>query len=163
MCLMLLNLRMENAFSETYISNIILYRKYLSMNIFGKTLIQRNRNFNFNKSPEKTYILHYYSLRDLKKKHKCFISRALSVPVSDYTFNDCKLMSGARARNIPQAAQIVEIDAHRKVLGFVYCQQSIIYIHHQFTKIPMFLLSGCKHLRLNRHLSPKESELIANC
>lgn len=43
--------------------------------------------------------------------------RALSVPVSDYTFNDCKLMARAKRHHIAQAAQIVEIDAHRRALG----------------------------------------------
>lgn len=39
------------------------------------------------------------------------------MPVSDYTFNDCKLMTRAKRAHIPQAAQIVEIEAHRRSLG----------------------------------------------
>lgn len=54
--------------------------------------------------------------------HEYFFSifyRALAVPVSDYTFNDCKLMTRAKRAHIPQAAQIVEIEAYRRTLGLV--------------------------------------------
>lgn len=39
------------------------------------------------------------------------------MPVSDYTFNDCKLMTRAKRMHIPQAANIVEIESHRRTLG----------------------------------------------
>lgn len=39
----------------------------------------------------------------------CFF-RALDVPTSDYTYDDCRLMTRAKELNIPNAADIVEIE-----------------------------------------------------
>lgn len=49
------------------------------------------------------------------------------MPVSDYTFNDCKLMTRAKRFNIPQAAHIVEIDAHRRTLGYLFYYSAIAF------------------------------------
>lgn len=46
--------------------------------------------------------------------------RALNVPTSDYSYNDCKLMSKARQLNIPHVTEIVEIQRLRQHIGCVY-------------------------------------------
>lgn len=42
------------------------------------------------------------------------IYRALDVPISDYTYDDCRMMTRAKELNIPNAADIVEIERLRQ-------------------------------------------------
>lgn len=46
-----------------------------------------------------------------------YIFRALKLPTSDYTYNDCKLMAKARQMNIPHVTEIVEIYKLREKIG----------------------------------------------
>lgn len=41
------------------------------------------------------------------------VVRALGVPVSDYTYGDCKLMARAKEMNLPNATSLVEIQKIR--------------------------------------------------
>lgn len=43
--------------------------------------------------------------------------RALGVPVIDYTYDDCKLMTKAKEMNLPYASQLVEVRKLRNRLG----------------------------------------------
>lgn len=43
--------------------------------------------------------------------------RALGVPVMDYTYDDCKLMTKAKEMNLPNANAIVEVQKLRNRLG----------------------------------------------
>lgn len=51
------------------------------------------------------------------KKIFYYVFRALNVPTSDYTYNDCKLMAKARQMNIPHVTEIVEIYKLRERIG----------------------------------------------
>lgn len=44
--------------------------------------------------------------------------RALGVPVLDYTYDDCKLMTKAKEMNLPCATQLVEVRKLRHKLGY---------------------------------------------
>lgn len=46
-----------------------------------------------------------------------YMADALGVPVSDYTYADCKFMKRAKRFNLPQVSSIVEFDKLRKDLG----------------------------------------------
>lgn len=48
---------------------------------------------------------------------RAVMARALGVPVSDYTYDDCKLMLRAKEMNIPQAPHVVEVQKLRHSLG----------------------------------------------
>lgn len=45
--------------------------------------------------------------------------RALQIPVSDYTYDDCRIISKAHQLNIPRASIIVEAHKLRNKLGYV--------------------------------------------
>lgn len=45
--------------------------------------------------------------------------RALGVPVVDYTYDDCKLMTRAKEMNLPFATSLVEVQKLRHYLGYV--------------------------------------------
>lgn len=43
--------------------------------------------------------------------------RALGLPTSDLTYDDCKLMNSARLMNLPHADDIIEIAKLRQTIG----------------------------------------------
>lgn len=43
--------------------------------------------------------------------------RAHAIPVSDYTYDDCKIMIKAKDRNMPYSADIVDIEKLRQQIG----------------------------------------------
>lgn len=45
------------------------------------------------------------------------MARALGIPVSDYTYDDCRLMSRAKQMNLPHATDLVEVQKLRQKLG----------------------------------------------
>lgn len=47
-----------------------------------------------------------------------FSSRALGLPTSDLTYDDCKLMIHARQMNLPHFNDIVEIGKLRQKIGY---------------------------------------------
>lgn len=44
-------------------------------------------------------------------------NRALGIPVSDYTYDDCRLMNRAKQMNLPYATDLVEVQKLRQKLG----------------------------------------------
>lgn len=60
------------------------------------------------------------TLQQLIKLLQCFqqyIFSALNLPVSDYTFDDCKLMEFAENLKMPFASKIAEISKLREKIG----------------------------------------------
>ncbi|GLV42288.1 Lysophosphatidylcholine acyltransferase [Carabus blaptoides fortunei] len=49
------------------------------------------------------------------------MARALGIPVSDYTYDDCRLMSKAKQMNLPHATDLVEVQKLRQKLGLDQC------------------------------------------
>lgn len=45
--------------------------------------------------------------------------RALKIPVSDYTYDDCRIISKAHQLHIPHASTIIEAHKLRNKLGLV--------------------------------------------
>ncbi|KAK9876747.1 hypothetical protein WA026_014985 [Henosepilachna vigintioctopunctata] len=45
------------------------------------------------------------------------MAKALGIPVSDYTYDDCKLLTRAKEMNLPQASSIVDLQKLRHSLG----------------------------------------------
>jgi hypothetical protein len=45
--------------------------------------------------------------------------RTLGIPVSDYTYDDCRLMTKAKRMNLPFASGLVEVQKLRQKLGWV--------------------------------------------
>lgn len=45
------------------------------------------------------------------------VFRALGIPVSDYTYDDCRLMTKAKQMNLPHATDLVEVQKLRHKLG----------------------------------------------
>lgn len=45
------------------------------------------------------------------------MAKALGVPVSDYTYDDCRLMTKAKRMNLPFASELVEVQKLRQKLG----------------------------------------------
>lgn len=77
-----------------------------------------------------TWIFHSVSNRFKKKVDNCrdekttdnilcMIHRALGLPTSDLTYDDCKLMIRARQMNLPYFDDIVEIEKLRQHIGYV--------------------------------------------
>lgn len=49
------------------------------------------------------------------------MARALGIPVSDYTYDDCRLMTKAKQMNLPHATDLVEVQKLRHKLGLDQC------------------------------------------
>lgn len=68
------------------------------------------------------------------------IFRALGLPTSDLTYDDCKLMNRARQMNLPHFDDIVEIEKLRQKIGYGIHFEN--YSHSiQYLKVPFFVLS----------------------
>lgn len=48
------------------------------------------------------------------------VNRALGVPVVDYSYSDCKMMTKAKEMHLPFANHLVEVRKLRKKLGLVF-------------------------------------------
>ncbi|VEN45567.1 unnamed protein product [Callosobruchus maculatus] len=66
----------------------------------------------------------YYPSEEEKQDPKLFannvravMAKALGIPVTDYTYNDCKLMKKAKEMNLPFAPSLVEVRKLRNRLG----------------------------------------------
>nr|CAH7755259.1 unnamed protein product [Callosobruchus chinensis] len=66
----------------------------------------------------------YYPSEEEKRDPKLFannvravMAKALGIPVTDYTYNDCKLMKKAKEMNLPFAPSLVEVRKLRNRLG----------------------------------------------
>ncbi|KAL3285237.1 hypothetical protein HHI36_019348 [Cryptolaemus montrouzieri] len=51
------------------------------------------------------------------------MAKALGVPMSDYTYDDCKLLTRAKEMNLPQASSIVDLQKLRHSLGMANTNQ----------------------------------------
>ncbi|XP_066141595.1 lysophosphatidylcholine acyltransferase isoform X2 [Euwallacea fornicatus] len=67
----------------------------------------------------------YYPSEEEKRDAKLFannvravMAKALGVPVVDYSYSDCKMMTKAKEMNLPFANSLVEVRKLRKKLGF---------------------------------------------
>lgn len=65
------------------------------------------------------------------------MARELGIPISDYTFDDCKLMTFVKNVNMPYAAYSADIEKLRKALGFgtVWLVQSGIILTVDFCRL----------------------------
>lgn len=59
-----------------------------------------------------------------------FYFRALGLPTSDLTYDDCKLMIRARQMNIPHFNDIVEIEKLRQRIGYASQTFTSCYSHN---------------------------------
>ncbi|XP_067004235.2 lysophosphatidylcholine acyltransferase isoform X2 [Anabrus simplex] len=66
----------------------------------------------------------YHPSDEEKKDHKLYannvrqlMAKALGVPVSDYTYDDCRIMTRAKQMNLPYASELVEVQKLRTKLG----------------------------------------------
>lgn len=50
----------------------------------------------------------------------CINYRALRLPTSDLTYDDCKCMIRARQMNLPRFEDIVEIERLRQKIGYLF-------------------------------------------
>ena len=65
------------------------------------------------------YIWVLIVLLNNKNKISFIFFRALQIPVSDYTYDDCRIISKAHQLHIPRASTIVEAHKLRNKLGYV--------------------------------------------
>ena len=58
------------------------------------------------------------SLEKIEEKKNVLINfSALGIPVSNYTYDDCKLMNRAKQMKLPYAGKLVEVQRLRQALG----------------------------------------------
>ena len=63
---------------------------------------------------------HYYiTLHDNELFAAAVCCRTLGIPVSDYTYDDCRLMTKAKRMNLPFASGLIEVQKLRQKLGYV--------------------------------------------
>lgn len=66
--------------------------------------------------------------------------RALQIPVSDYTYDDCRIISKAHQLNIPRASTIVEAHKLRNKLGYVVAVMTIAVITITIATITIYAI-----------------------
>jgi lysophosphatidylcholine acyltransferase/lyso-PAF acetyltransferase len=62
-----------------------------------------------------TFLSLWYSCNQASSVGVC--CRTLGIPVSDYTYDDCRLMTKAKRMNLPFASGLVEVQKLRQKLG----------------------------------------------
>ncbi|XP_019877475.2 lysophosphatidylcholine acyltransferase isoform X1 [Aethina tumida] len=64
---------------------------------------------------------------------RAVMAKALGVPVLDYTYDDCKLMTKAKEMNLPYATSLVEVRKLRHKLGLDSTNIEESFLHSNFT------------------------------
>ncbi|XP_026463128.1 lysophosphatidylcholine acyltransferase [Ctenocephalides felis] len=84
-----------------------------------------------------------------------YMADALEVPVSDYTYADCKFMKRAKKFNLPRQGCIVEFDKLRKELGLhkMNTEEDLILSANLSTKITLSQLANLLHVSITPSLS----------
>uniref|UniRef100_A0A182QJ75 EF-hand domain-containing protein n=1 Tax=Anopheles farauti TaxID=69004 RepID=A0A182QJ75_9DIPT len=62
---------------------------------------------------------------------RMLMAKALEIPISDYTFDDCKLMTFVKNVNMPHAAAIADIEKLRETLKLDVCNRECEIVNRQ--------------------------------
>ena len=62
---------------------------------------------------------YYITVHDNEPFAVALCCRTLGIPVSDYTYDDCRLMTKAKRMNLPFASGLIEVQKLRQKLGYV--------------------------------------------
>ncbi|XP_053677906.1 lysophosphatidylcholine acyltransferase-like [Anopheles nili] len=72
---------------------------------------------------------------------RLLMAKALEIPISDYTFDDCKLMTFVKNIGIPHAAAIADVEKLRETLkmDLSNVESDIVTLQHEFTDTNSYL------------------------
>ncbi|XP_055526239.1 lysophosphatidylcholine acyltransferase isoform X1 [Wyeomyia smithii] len=111
----------------------------------------------------------YYPSEEEKRDPKLYaknvrnlMARELGIPISDYTFDDCKLMTFVKNINMPYAAFTADIDKLRKTLGLnkLNIEEQIVADEAKFTDENSYLTLEEFARRLNVPANEESTEKL---